>query len=537
MPRCNCYKSLQQTNVQCPYNAKPGSMYCGVHRLCNVNLIRWVGDGPEQPVPIPVPRALHAPAPAPRVFHAPAPAPRVFHAPAPAPRVFHAPAPAPQRALHAPAPAPQRALHAPAPAPAPKKGVLRFKQRAIAPCKNPKSTTGHVFETMNESSIIRDKFGYCYQADEIFDLLMNNKENLCPHNGQPLWDVKNLKEFKQFIGQPAFTPVQRRILTGTFTCKNPSSLIAEEFAELDESEYVRDKHGYCYIPDEIVGFFDSKKTNKNPYTGQEIWDMTDRDEFQRFIEQPAFTDDQRRELTLIFYPPSFGQDFLDFIIRNLDTFNLIGMIGCALKADYSPDFKNSVEMLGYLNKKLLELPAIDERRFRSIQTVNRQSTLGELIGKSNVSCIHGVGAEMINLYLNIWFHLNPQPPLIGALTQLDIKSVIIFAYIHEDVYAFYLYKHNDEPAAIIAANFVHQTIQQLTHLVGARIAFRKDNGYDLVERKIEPDTLNFIMDNMFQKLDEILSNYEFMEAYVLSLEQSGGFSHRKRNKKSKKIDN
>ena len=39
--RCQCYKSKQETTIQCPHKAKPGSKYCGFHKTCVVQNIRW----------------------------------------------------------------------------------------------------------------------------------------------------------------------------------------------------------------------------------------------------------------------------------------------------------------------------------------------------------------------------------------------------------------------------------------------------------------------------------------------------------------
>ncbi|MEI6588307.1 MAG: hypothetical protein WCO05_05165, partial [Candidatus Moraniibacteriota bacterium] len=62
--KCQCYKSLKQTDAQCTYNAKEDSNFCGVHRNCHpekigfkkeVNKIRVIKKVKPAPVPVPVP--------------------------------------------------------------------------------------------------------------------------------------------------------------------------------------------------------------------------------------------------------------------------------------------------------------------------------------------------------------------------------------------------------------------------------------------------------------------------------------------------
>lgn len=36
--RCACYKSRKERHIQCPHNALTGSLYCGIHGLCKVNM-------------------------------------------------------------------------------------------------------------------------------------------------------------------------------------------------------------------------------------------------------------------------------------------------------------------------------------------------------------------------------------------------------------------------------------------------------------------------------------------------------------------
>jgi hypothetical protein len=40
VPRCQCYKSQNNTTVQCQHKTKLGSKYCGVHQTCQPKLIK-----------------------------------------------------------------------------------------------------------------------------------------------------------------------------------------------------------------------------------------------------------------------------------------------------------------------------------------------------------------------------------------------------------------------------------------------------------------------------------------------------------------
>lgn len=33
---CSCYKSIKEKDIQCPFKARPGELYCGKHKNCNV---------------------------------------------------------------------------------------------------------------------------------------------------------------------------------------------------------------------------------------------------------------------------------------------------------------------------------------------------------------------------------------------------------------------------------------------------------------------------------------------------------------------
>jgi|UniRef100_A0A6C0BK32 hypothetical protein len=274
---------------------------------------------------------------------------------------------------------------------------------------------------------------------------------------------------------------------------------------MPEENIIHDVYGYCYTAEELVQLLASSRKNRNPYTNQPLW--TDRASFNQLISHPQIKPEDRVRLISIFFP-SFDPQIAQLVQQHSQIFDLIGITGAVLKSDYDSQLKPSIEMIGYLDQKLDELPTEVARRFRSLTTPNGQQTLDQLLKTCDQTCIHGIGARILAIYLYIWFNLeeNQRPPLIPMLYQSVINSVILQAYIRNPELQqldIYLFKFNTDIGQIVNANYVS--------LIGNIL--RPSNGFDAVPEEIR----DIIDQDIKDHLEELVLSYAFLQDYLVNL--------------------
>lgn len=300
---------------------------------------------------------------------------------------------------------------------------------------------------------------------------------------------------------------QKKKSKNTKNCKNDTNVLGDELDEMTNDEIIQDIYGYCYTPDELISTLENSKRNENPYTRQPFW--LSRASFDKLFNHSGFTDVDRAKMIAIFYP-TFDHDIINLVKSYPDIYNLIGMTGVVLKSDYGQDFKASASMLGELTKELDKLAEPIKKKFKDLKTFGGNKTLNEIIEDSNLSCIHGVGSDILGIYLYIWFNIPEieRPPLIDPLYRSSANDVIVLGYTHEQGQYFdlYLFKFDPNIDNIISINY-------LTIVVSRGVAV-PSNGHNILTSKVPADVVKNIRENVIDNIDEITIKYGLLREYL-----------------------
>lgn len=303
---------------------------------------------------------------------------------------------------------------------------------------------------------------------------------------------------------PPIVPPKKKS-KNTKNCKNETSLIGDDFDEMIDDEIIQDNDGNCYTPNELIQTLGISQKNESPFTRKPLW--VDRASFDKLFSHPGFSDADRSRMVSIFYPV-LGRDIIDLVKANPDLFNLIGMTGAVLKADYGQEFKASSSMLVELNKELDKLDEPTKNQFKKLKEINGNQSLGKIIKESNLTCIHCVGADILGIYLNTWFNIpeEERPPLIEPLYITAVNSAVVFGYTTEQgrYFELYMFKFDSNINNILNINY----------LTNASGSWTPGNMHHLAVQKIPPGTLARIEQDVIEHADVIMVKYGILREYL-----------------------
>lgn len=240
-------------------------------------------------------------------------------------------------------------------------------------------------------------------------------------------------------------------------CKNEDDLYASLIKDIPDDKFIKIKSStgmtYCYDIDQLIQLLTTSKVNRNPYDRQPIWN--NEDEFNKILSHPAVNEADRRLLRNIFFFKGISENVLNAIVKNYSTFEKIGIVGMVLYNDQSDHFKPSLSALAYLDNEIEKLPRSDKILFLNeipLITVNSYKSIGDIIKNAHEQCIHGVGQDLIKIFLFHWFELplGSKKPLPNVFVQLPLKRAVAIILRHENSreMPISIYLHDEETHGI-----------------------------------------------------------------------------------------
>lgn len=290
--------------------------------------------------------------------------------------------------------------------------------------------------------------------------------------------------------------------------KNETTLLDESVDSLSDDEIIP-IDGYCFLGSELFQTLKESKRNSNPYTNQPLW--ADRQSFDQLINHPTFTPDDRYILRSIFFP-EFDPRIIKLVNQHTDIFNLIGMTGAVLKADFSTDFKASLSMLSVLSEAISKKPPNIRDQFDQLKTCfSGHKTLKEIRKNPESQCIHGIGSSILGIYLHTWFSLPEEnrPPLIQPLYRGIVKTTVFLGYTEDNKYFHtYLFKYDTDMGKIHNSNFIRLNMSTQS--------WSNSDGYPSAKKVIEPDLFQIIEDDAKNNTEAIMINFTAFHDYLNS---------------------
>lgn len=289
-------------------------------------------------------------------------------------------------------------------------------------------------------------------------------------------------------------------------CTNSDDLSATEIKELflkGEPIY-RDKSNNCFSIEDLRGMLVNTKSNKNPYTGTELW--KDEKEFEDIIS--VFDQKERDSIKEFYYPSGLSREVISALSRNLDIFYDIGMVGAILKADFTDEFKASTIAVNYLKERILK--SRDSEILLSLSVPGqRQTNIKSIIENCASVCIHGIGASLINIYLYTRNHMPVKPPLAPAFIQTNVRSAVVFPYMRVSPARqmdLYIFKNDIDSSDIVTGNYWYY------HYPTSKWGLA--NGHEYIASKIPLDT-RIVITQSINLADSEVAALTALPSYIL----------------------
>lgn len=241
-------------------------------------------------------------------------------------------------------------------------------------------------------------------------------------------------------------------------CINVDLLTGDTLDSVDPNNILKippgvGEKGYCYDFDFFMKDIRSRKSNVNPYTNRPLFNNVE--QLNDILKHEKFDDAFREFARIALYPSEIDKSIADAIIDNLDQFNAIGIAGYICADDYTDDFPEALLAINKLSTVLTSEVLLNLKVPTHVidpQKMENQPTVQSIIASAHGSCIHGVGNDLIKIYLYYWFEFNKsmtvseQIILVPIFTQLQFSRAIcypvsnftgIVLYIHPDLYSKY----------------------------------------------------------------------------------------------------
>lgn len=187
------------------------------------------------------------------------------------------------------------------------------------------------------------------------------------------------------------------------SCNNEYTLMGDETKDIPKIKLYISPSGNCFnISEDLVPYIKGGN-NADPYTGQPFW--TDQKGMIKFLNHPGLTKSERSELMEFLYSP-LRPDVIE-ILSQSPSFRAIYDLGYTCYSDQTQDFKIALDAIKKFNNILEQdsngqiIYELRERRANNPQSVR------EMIENAGSVCIHGVGINLMRLYLDLW-HIIPE---------------------------------------------------------------------------------------------------------------------------------
>jgi hypothetical protein len=215
-----------------------------------------------------------------------------------------------------------------------------------------------------------------------------------------------------------------------------TTIMGEDVKDIPRELFYRSYTGNCFnIRDDLYPYLIEGSTT-DPYQGTvPLW--RNAEELNEIINHPGLTPEEQQNLKAKFHNVNpIKNEIIELMIRNVDLFELIGATGLILYGDYGDDFADSLEALTRLRIQIDESPDKDMFLELKALTKGRNSTIAEIISRQSTACIHGIGIELLTVFLTYYKtfdYMLPTNPftLPQGFHQLDNQNIILF-----NVYSF-----------------------------------------------------------------------------------------------------
>lgn len=236
-------------------------------------------------------------------------------------------------------------------------------------------------------------------------------------------------------------------------CNNEEDILLQSFKDiyLEQDIYI-DSFGNCLSDDDIRGILLTQQNPSHPKSRQKLW--KNREEFDELIKY--FEEEDKIKAIELYFPTVLTKEVKDALLKYVEVFNDIGMVGCVLKADYRDEFGESLLALSHLRESIDSIPDQKDRNiFLSLSVPEKRNiNVGKILKDCQETCIHGIGADLINIYLYHIRRLGESPVLLKSFIQTELKSVILYSYGQKGEYNIYLYRNDYPSSEILALNYM-----------------------------------------------------------------------------------
>lgn len=289
-------------------------------------------------------------------------------------------------------------------------------------------------------------------------------------------------------------------------CKEEEDFGQESFRKLyikGEGIY-RDADNNCMSVSDLRGMLLRQKRSKNPFTGVNLW--KNKEEFEKIIE--ILDDDEQAEARLIYFRPRLPDPINAALTKHIDVFNDIAMVGCILKADYKDDFEDSVRALAHLRSRIDSIPDEKERKiFLSLSLPESSTTIADVIKSCADKCIHGVGSDLIDIYLYLRKYLDTE--LLDAFKQTADDSVVLYPYVREGDIDVYLFLNKFPSSFVFGGNYVRYNNETKK--------WDQLNGYAEISRYLDSKTRDIVDKSLDVK--DFIKRYANVTDYLEKIEE------------------
>lgn len=291
-------------------------------------------------------------------------------------------------------------------------------------------------------------------------------------------------------------------------CANDADLFAVLVKDIPDTDFIKIKGAgkqiYCYDIHQLVQHLITSKSNKNPYDRHPFWQTEQ--EFENIINRTSISIENKTTLRAIFYPKKISQQFMDAINNKYNTFEIIGIVGAILHHDHSFNFKSSLSALSFLDQTLDRAGEYKDI-FLSMKSPNVTQNVGEIMAHAHETCIHGIGQNLIRIFLYYWYeyehdqHL--RKPLPFCFVQLPLLRGIAIGIRHNRNILISIYMHDENTHGLSS----HISYEYIFDVITSQL-----NRFSMTTQN--PDHVEILAYNVAEKINHIIESIKTIDAFI-----------------------